>query len=132
MIRSPCAALCFPPPSLSCSVPTHTPSLYPLSPHATSAYFLSSLTLLQTNYASTLSSIMRICRRSPSTLWFATSTPRDSRLEHHNCHKGTKHTQKCTHMLVITTNEWEVIYYLTCINYCFYLKMMARGLLMNS
>lgn len=68
-----------------------------LSPRATSAYFL---TLLQTSCASTLSSVMKTCRRSPSILWCATSMPRDSRLEHHSSHKGTKNT----------SNEWRIIY----------------------
>lgn len=58
-----------------------------LSPRATSAYFL---TLLQTSCASTLSSVMKTCRRLPSILWCATSMPQDSRLEHHSSHKGIK------------------------------------------
>ena len=88
--RPHCPALCF----LSTSSPTFlTPYLSIRSPHATTAYFLSSLALLQTSCASTRSSTMKTCRRSPSTSWSATSTPRDSRLERHSCHRGTKHTQ---------------------------------------
>lgn len=48
----------------------------------------------QTSCASIASSIMRTCRRSPSTLWFVMLMPQDSRLERHNCHRGIKHTKK--------------------------------------
>lgn len=82
-------------------------TLYPsiLSPHLSSYVLLFShptplpisfppVAALQTSYASTASSIMRTCRRSPSTLWFVMSTPLDSRLERRSCQTGIKHTKK--------------------------------------
>lgn len=49
--------------------------------------------VLQTSCASTAFSTMRTCRRSPSTLWFAMSTPQDSRLERPSCLRGRKHAK---------------------------------------
>lgn len=65
----------------------------------------------QTSCASTASSIMRTCRRSPSTLWFVMLMPQDSRLERHSCHRG-KTPPPHTHKEITMENKQTSIHIL--------------------
>lgn len=80
---------------MSALIPRHLSSYILLFSHSTPLPIsFPPVAALQTSCASTASSIMRTCRRSPSTLWFVMLMPQDSRLERHSCHRGMRKKKK--------------------------------------
>lgn len=99
---------------MSALIPRHLSSYILLFSHSTPLPIsFPPVAALQTSCASTASSIMRTCRRSPSTLWFVMLMPQDSRLERHSCHRGMRKKKKekeniNSHFKKIMLTFWDI------------------------